>query len=305
MTTGPIIRRFKWQDLKHFTQLFNEVNGIESCEKAYDLDLMKQFLSQPSTDPALNCYLAEENGALLGYSLLSPELPIGRTVASGGILRKHWNRGIGSSLLQKAIEHVKQLGAAVLDIEIPSSAPSAHHLLQKHHFVQVRQYWNMKWDQSNLPNIQPNPSFSVKSFKLNKDEASLTTLQNEAFVDNWGFCPNTVEEITARVRLKRCDPEGILLLRGNGVFAAYNWTTIASNKTNAVGSIEMTGVHPQYRRKGLGKIIVSEGMKYLRSRQVDRIELQVDSSNAAARDLYLSLGFDHIASTNWYELHCH
>ena len=252
MTDGPIIRQFKWQDLEQFTQLFNEVNGLHSCEKAYDSDLMSQFLSQPSANPAHNCYLAEDNNSLLGYTLLSPELPIGRTVASGGILQKHWNRGIGSSLLQKTIEYVRQLGAAVLHIEVPLSASSAHHLLQKHHFVQVRQYWNMQWDRQDLPHTQPNPDFSVKNFNLNKDEMSLTTLQNEAFVDNWGFCPNTVEEITARVRFKRCDPEDILLLQGNEDLAAYNWTTIASNQTGSVGSIEMTGVHPLYRRKGLG-----------------------------------------------------
>jgi ribosomal protein S18 acetylase RimI-like enzyme len=63
----------------------------------------------------------------------------------------------------------------------------------------------------------------------------------------------------------------------------------------------MTGVHPDYRSMGLGRAVVAAGMEYLKAKEVDGIELEVDSENAPARTMYLSLGFRKIGQTQWYE----
>ncbi len=295
------IRKFRWRDLGELTNVFNEVMGFTDSEKAYDTELMRQCLSLPPSDPAQHCYVAEAEGKLVGFALLGDEKPIRRAVASGGVLKEHRNLGIGRSLIRKAVEHAGELGAAALHIEVSSDNVPAHSLLESEGFSVARRYWQMKWERDAAPEFELPGGFHMRPFALGRDEETLTRLQNTAFSENWGFSPNTVEQISLRVRMNRCDPEGIILITHGDRPAAYNWTLRASGERRSTGWISMTGVHPDYRGYGLGKAVVACGIQYLKSRGVDAIELEVDSANAPATKLYKGLGFDVVGETVWYE----
>ena len=301
MVSSARIRRFLWQDLEQFTLLFNEVNGISNTEKAYDADFMLQFLSQPSCQPEENCFLAESGSSLVGFALIHPELPVGRAVASGGVMRSHRGRGIGRRLVKSAIQHARALDAAVLHVQALSSSADARHILDSEGFRPVRTYWQLRWEGDEVPPMGLPPGFSLRPFVLDRDEAALTQLQNAAFGDAWGFCPNTVEEISARVRLRRSEPEGIIFVLDGDRPSGYNWTMRSSNRAGSIGWIAMTGVHPDYRSRGVGRAVVVTGMEYLKAKGVDGIELEVDSSNRHATELYLDLGFKKVNEAVWYE----
>ena len=131
MASGLEIRRFEWKDIDDITYLFNEINGLSETEKAFDSEFMRQFLSIPSCDPEDHCFIAELNGSPVGFTLVSYEEPIGRTVAGGGVLEEHRNRGIGRQLIKKATEHAGSLkGVSVLHIEVSSDSEVAKHLLE-------------------------------------------------------------------------------------------------------------------------------------------------------------------------------
>ncbi len=295
------IRNFRWRDLGEFTNVFNEVMGFTDSEKAYDPEFMRQCLSLPNSDPARHGYVAELDGKLVGFALLGDEKPIRRAVASGGVLKEHRNQGIGRSLIKKAVEHASGLGAALLHIEVASDNGPAHRLLESEGFGVVRRYWQMRWEGDAAPQFELPAGFHMRPFALGQDEETLTRLQNTAFSENWGFSPNTVEQISQRVRMRRCDPEGIIFIMRGDRPAAYNWTLRASGERRSTGWISMTGVHPEYRGYGLGKAVVACGIHYLKSMGVDAIELEVDSANPPATKLYKALGFDVVGETVWYE----
>ena len=296
------IRKFRWPDLGQYTHLFNEINNIIGTEKAWDVEFMRQFLSQPSCKPEENCYLAEvEGGRLIGFALVSPELPISRAVSSGGVLKAHRGQGIERELVRTSVEHSRSLGISTLHIEVPHDDTSARGMLESEGFQMVKGYWQMIWQGETSPPVVLPDGYSIRSFIAGEDEQVLTNLQNAAFRQNWGFSPNTVEEIRARTRMDRTSPEGIIFLVDGSKPSAYNWTYWVSGENGAIGWIAMTGVLPDYRGKGLGKVVVVAGMSYLKSKGVDKIELEVDSENATARELYLSLGFHKVHQTVWYE----
>ena len=83
--------------------------------------------------------------------------------------------------------------------------------------------------------------------------------------------------------------------------AGYNWTLMNENRFGKVGFVSMTGVHPEYRGNGLGTAVVVTGMEYLRQQGVDAIELEVDSENTPARELYLKLGYRQVHHSVWFE----
>ena len=300
-TTKVHMRKFRWSDFEEFTHLYNEIWDIANSEKAFDQEFMREYLSQPTCDPVQHCYLAEIENEIVGFVLLDNETPIRRAVASGGVREPHRNRGIGRGLVKKAVEHAHELNALVLHIETAADDSTAQHLLESEDFQQVKRYWQMRWEGGEVPPPKLPNGFEVRPFVLDQDEAVLTELQNIAFGENWGFSPNTVEQISQRVRMKLSDPDGILFILDGDRPAAYNWTLRASNENYSTGWISMTGVHPDYRGSGLGKAVVTSGIQYLREQNVDAIELEVDSANPPARELYLKLGFEVVGQTVWYE----
>ncbi|MFQ5934226.1 MAG: GNAT family N-acetyltransferase, partial [Dehalococcoidia bacterium] len=129
----------------------------------------------------------------------------------------------------------------------------------------------------------------------------LTEIQNLAFANQWGFSPNTVEEIRYRARMSFCRPEGILLLMNEEEPVGFNWTRIEEGPRHVIGFISMMGSHPDYRGLGLGVAVMRAGVNYLREAEVDRVQLTVDSQNRSAYKIYNAAGFERSAVTLWYE----
>jgi mycothiol synthase len=295
------LRKFEWTDLESVAQLFTEIGGTAGTEKEAGTELVRQTLSHPSVNPETNLTLAHSGADLVGYYQLFPEVPISRAVIAGGVLEQHRGRGIGRLLLSAAMEQVEALDVSVLHIQTSSDAADARHMLESEGFEQVKDYWQMRWSGGDLPELSLRSNFSLKPFRLGEDEAMLTELQNAAFGQHWGFCPNTVEETAARVRIANTDPDGIIFVMDGDRPAGYNWTLRNENRFGKVGFVSMTGVHPEYRGNGLGTAVVVTGMEYLRQQGVDAIELEVDSENIPARELYLKLGYRQVHHSVWFE----
>ena len=188
-----------------------------------------------------------------------------------------------------------------MHIEADSDGAAARHILETEGFQPVKTYWQMRWRGDSVPPVRLSSDLALRAFKLGQDEEGLTELQNASFGPTWGFNPNTMEDIQVRVRLKGSDPNGIILLTNASGLAAYIWTVRASNEAASTGWIAMTGVHPDYQGQGLGKAAVAAGIAYLKATGVDAVELEVDSENEAARELYLKVGFQKFRETVWYE----
>ena len=295
------IRSFKWSDVDALTRMLNDIGGLNGSAKAFDAAATRAMLSVPGADPERHCFIAEDDGEPLGYTLVSYEPPISRTVASGGVLQTHRRRGIGRALLRQAVEHAASLGVRALHVEARARDAEANRLLASEGLQVVKSYWQMRWQCDSVPDIALPPGFAVRPLVAMQDEQALTDLQNTSFGENWGFSPNTVEQIAARVRQNKGGPECILFITEHGEPAAYNWTMFLDEGAVSSGAISMTGVHPRYRGRGIGRAVVTAGIAYLVERGASRVELEVDSDNAPARELYLNLGFRKISKTVWYE----
>ena len=302
------LRKFDWNDIDRVARLFTEISGTGGTEKEASPELTRQILAHPSANPETNLTLAasgpESDSELVGYYQLFPELPIRRAVAQGGVVSGRRGAGVGGKLLDAALEQVAALDVDVLNIQTSADDGAARRMLESRSFRKVKDYWQMRWEGAALPTLNLRDNFRLKPFALDEDEAMLTALQNSAFGEHWGFCPNTVEEIAARVRIQNTDPNGIIFIMDGDTPAGYNWTLRNENEHGNIGFVSMTGVHPDYRGNGLGTAVVVTGMEYLRDQGVDAVELEVDSENVPARELYLKLGYRQVHHSVWYEFEC-
>jgi ribosomal protein S18 acetylase RimI-like enzyme len=62
--------------------------------------------------------------------------------------------------------------------------------------------------------------------------------------------------------------------------------------TNRVGLFEPVGTHPDYRRMGLGKSVLAEGMRRMMAYGMQSVIVCAEEDNPAAQRLYQSAGFE-------------
>ena len=296
------IRKFEWTDLELITCLFNEIGGAIGTPRASDTEAMRGMLTVPGCDPERHCFIAEDDtGKAVGYSLVAYEPPISRAVANGGVLQEYRGKGIGRALLRKVVEHAEELGVDSLHVEAGVTHSDMQHLLSRHGMDVVSSLWKMRWQGGDVPEVRLPPGFAVRSMVAGQDEETLTELQNLAFGENWGFSPNTVEQIRVRVEHNRGGPESIIFITEHGKPAAYNWTMFYPDDVSPSGVVAMTGVRPEYRGRGIGRAVVTAGIAYLVERGASFVDLEVDADNTPARELYLNLGFRKVGGSVWYE----
>jgi len=58
-----------------------------------------------------------------------------------------------------------------------------------------------------------------------------------------------------------------------------------------IGHFEPVGTHPDFQRKGLGKSLLFEGLRRLKSEGMDAADVCTNHDNDAAIRLYESVGF--------------
>ena len=302
MPSSISVRPFSWDGLQCWTNLYNAAFGITDTELEFDEESMKHHLSLAGLDPERNCFIARESGEDVGLAILWPELPIRRAVLEIGGSGAHSPKAVEHALVAAAVARACVLSVSVLHTQILPEDESKRRLLYDAGFLPVRRYATMRWRGDALPNAELPEGFTLRSFCASHDTQRLRDIQNAAFGDSWGFSPNTVEQVEARVASKSTTPEGILFVTCGEDIAAYNWTVRPAGPGGKLGRIAMTGVHPAYRGQGLSRPTVIAGMRWLASQGVDVIELEMDLSNLSAARVYESLGFEKVADTVWFEL---
>ncbi len=302
MTASITVRPFAWDHLASWTRLYNAAFGIADTEAELDGQSMKHHLSLPGLVPERDCFIAQDSVADVGLAILWPELPIRRAVMELGVLDADPAQTAVTALIQAAIARAGQLAVSKLHIQVRSNDESKIRPLQDFGFRPVRRYATMRWRGGTLGETELPDGFGLRSFRADRDIQVLTDIQNAAFGDSWGFSPNTVEQIEARVAAQSTTPEGIIFVTHDDDVAAYNWTVRPAGPGGKLGRIAMTGVHPDYQGRGLSRPTVLAGMEWLTSQDVETIELEMDLSNLSAARVYESLGFERVSDTVWYEL---
>lgn len=66
------------------------------------------------------------------------------------------------------------------------------------------------------------------------------------------------------------------------------WKEIDEN----IGTIENVFVKPEWRNRGLAKHLITEGIRHLKNRNLEYIQLPVETKNDSALNLYKSIGFE-------------
>ena len=293
------VRNFAWADLASLAEFIYVVRTAQGDERLLTPALLKEELALPGLHPEENCFLFEDGQGLWAYSVVHPEPRMGRVILEIGIHPSHSETGVEQEIVGSALARAKELEARVLHICLHSSEFWSN-IMGAAGLSRVRVYWLMRWQEDEVPVMELPNEFEIESFRPG-DAARLTRVQNASFEGSWGFCPNTVEEVSYRAGMSISSPEGILFLSHGDETAGYCWTYILGNSRDPIGVIGMIGITPDYRGRGLSRPILLAAMDYLEGKGVRYVGLDVDAANGPAIKLYAAVGFKKVQELHWFE----
>ena len=130
-------------------------------------------------------------------------------------------------------------------------------------------------------------------------------IENGSFRDEWEFTPIELCEIEGFVRSPSLRADGILYATYQGQVAGEcrNWINEEQRTAppeEKSGGVWCLCVHPQHRRRGLGRALLLAGVQWLRQQGMTSATLAVDGANDRAKHLYETAGSITRRTDVWY-----
>lgn len=135
----------------------------------------------------------------------------------------------------------------------------------------------------------PAPSgLQIRPFRVGHDEPAWLAVNARAFVHHPEQGSITAEDLAQRLAESWFDPAGFLLAIQDGAMVGFHWT---KQHEGRLGEVYVLGVDPSSGGSGLGKVLLSAGLRHLRDRGNTIVELYVESDHVPAVGLYRGYGF--------------
>lgn len=313
-------------DVQALTALLNRVDVAEEGGEPVEEPSMREWLTMPGVDLALDSVAVREAGALIAFSIVdvssAPDRE-GRVRCQlmGAVDPDHRRQGVGTELFERAEERAAQLVAArhpdaenaVLRVsgrrdpveDAPADAPltggaEVRPLLAQRGYRRARSWLAMVRE---LPGAAL-PSAPIDGVRVIAPEGAVREAARiahlEAFADHWGSAPVTVERWnlwwsshTTRLELSSIavDAEGTVL--------GY---AIAAEDKPGVLHIALVGTRPAARGRGIARAVIARSLEAAAQAGWAAAELEVDAESlTGATRLYDALGFARESVYGTYE----
>lgn len=123
------------------------------------------------------------------------------------------------------------------------------------------------------------------------DAAAWVEVNNAAFAWHPEQAGWTVDDFAQRQAEPWFRLDGLRILEIDGRMAGFCWTKIHADHRPPLGEIYVIAVHPDFHRRGLGRALTIDGLRWLAGEGLRTGMLYVDADNTAAVEMYRRLGF--------------
>jgi len=188
--------------------------------------------------------------------------------------------------------------SATLDHSCETSNKERLAFLQRNGFIEedIRSLFYSRSLSEPLPTVSFPKGYSWRSVTVNDPIEALVDLHRSAF----GTDHMTVEYRRAIMNAPEYEMGlDLLAVAPDGSLAAFCICGINESDPK-VGYTDPIGVHQAHQHKGLSKALVTEGLKLLKKRGVEKVEVGTSSENFAMQKLALSLGFVCVSEKHWF-----
>jgi mycothiol synthase len=198
-------------------------------------------------------------------------------------------------LLQRALADAVTYLTPRVSLWIPNPTEERDRLYRNFGFHSDREVIQMR---RTLPytEYRPDPSVTIRNFAPGVDESAWLNVNNRAFEWHPDQGDWDLETLQEREREPWFDPAGFFVVGDHDRIEGFCWTKIHHDAHPKIGEIYVIAVDPDSAGKGLGRVLLAEGMHYLGDVcRLPSIMLYVERTNQGAQSLYQRFGFlaDH------------
>jgi mycothiol synthase len=303
------IRTYRPEDLPAMVALMNEADAFDQMERAITLEEMEYEMTWPNYYPETDCFLAWQDGELLGYGdlfLRKGERGAENVYYTWGIVRPRWRRrGLGRCLMERlyvrATERLVEVeqGPVYFQCGARDVEEDRKALFESFGLAPVRYYVNLARPIDNgLPPVEVPAGFRLRAFDPERDVDEVWQVDTLAFQDHWGFTGFPLDEFRRWLEQPHFRPELWLLAvkEATGEVVGLGLSKIdpdwIAQTGRREGYVNTLGVLREYRKQGLGTALLAQSLRVLREAGMEAAHLNADSQNlTGAIHLYEQLGF--------------
>jgi ribosomal protein S18 acetylase RimI-like enzyme len=306
-------RTFRNTDTPHLVAVWNETFVNRGAPQLVSNNLLERYvLAKPIFDPA-GILIAEVNGECVGWAHAALSLhpfnpqPVG-VVCLLGVRPAHRKQGIGSELLQRSEQHLRERGAMVLQ--------AGGHWPNNPYYMGL--YGGSESPGFLCSDTLAEPFFVKKGYRI---EQRIRVLQRVLDLPMKTFDPRFLP-LRHRYELQFSPPRRlasqwqetvfgyvdplrfVLLDRQTGAEVArtlvWEMETFSTHWQRPSIGIFDFGVNEEYRGKSVGRYFLALIMKYIQDQFFTLVEIQLDETNAFGLSFLDSLEFEHVDTGQVY-----
>jgi mycothiol synthase len=230
------------------------------------------------------------DGATAGYASVAPVSGLEGIFELYGCIAPSWQRqGLGTKLWSHLLADLGQSDVRQVAHPVASlDSPAASFLLGLDFFIEHEELRLDLADMSHLPSAGLPPGFHLKTYSQSLAIRHFRRLYDACFSGLPWYQPYVSDQEAAAEMVDAGDLLFLLDGRTPVGFLWMRWLELS------VGEIEPVGLLPQYRGRGLGRILFLSGLRRLADQGAEKVTLGVWDNNHDAIHLYESLGFRHV-----------
>jgi mycothiol synthase len=218
----------------------------------------------------------------------------------------HRRQGIGRALFERLLTTAQETNVERFDVWAHHADAAATGLASAYAMRVSRQLWQMALQLDAVApryrSVDVPASVRLRTFEPGTDEERLLALIRDAFDEHPENAAFDGEDLALRSALAWFDASAILLAddAASAETLGVHWMKL--DPARSVGEVYMLAVAPAGQGRGLGRLLLLEGLEEMRRRGLTLSLLYVDAKNERALELYRRAGFRHEHLDTCYSL---
>jgi ribosomal protein S18 acetylase RimI-like enzyme len=303
----PTARPYRSLDLPAAVELVNRcAMGGEAALVEKTHEALASEIGGPRVDPARDLRVwAGSAGELRAFARITRD-PVddeihGRLYYA---IRRSDDAGLEGEILRWAAARCLELGPRVRLVHAVNRQDQERgRRLEALGFTPFRRFHVLVRPTADVPAPALPPGFTARACRPAEDAAAYVALYNVAFIDAFRFTPLTVDDFLHDAASPSYVADRDLVLEAaDGRVVAFCFAEIEAEHSE-LGHIASLGVHPEWRRRGLGEHLLYAALRALGAGGARAAHLYVDAdSPTGATRLYARAGFTLAYTQVRYEL---
>ena len=292
------IRAATLDDVERLATFMGRCTLAHQGVRRASVDEMRQRLTKPGTDPALDTWVVErDDSELVGFGQVWSEHPHAEVVCYVRVDPDCTGRGIATALLERGARRAEQLATrAEAERRVALHATSwpndgsAARLLEGAGFAPIRYFLLMTIDLDDRPEPAQWPAdVVVRALGEDTDLRPVYEAQTAIFLDHWGEAQPDFEEWLHEYT--GFDPTLWFVAEDAAGIAGFALCLPEFAEDRDAGYVGELGVRPDRRGAGLGLALLLQTFSAFAARGKQRVSLHVDAENlTGALRLYTRAG---------------